>query len=93
MPRSHSPDFCTRAIQIARETKPLDQIAKDPEINSNCLRNWVKREWWWLGTEMQKPASCWWRGDAGFRQVGGDRLAALPTPRIGGGHHFRTPGW
>ena len=42
MPRPHPPEFCQRAVELARlRDKPVAQIAEDLGISDSCLRNWM----------------------------------------------------
>lgn len=42
MPRPHPPEFCQRAVELARlREKPVAQIAADLGISDSCLRGWM----------------------------------------------------
>ncbi len=42
MPRPHPPEFCQRAVELARlREKPVAEIARDLGISDSCLRNWM----------------------------------------------------
>lgn len=44
MPPPHPPEFCRRAVELARErAKPIAQVAADIGITETCLRIWLAR--------------------------------------------------
>jgi hypothetical protein len=42
MPAPHPPEFCQRAVELARQgVKPVAKTATDLGISESCLRNWM----------------------------------------------------